>query len=154
MLDFRWFAVSSIAFFRRLFLKAFLEGFLVILGGFGRPKRRPKSTSGTFFFDAFFECVLVSLLGRFLEARNLKNSNFASTGARFLQNRRFRKNSENAWMLVPFSEAETKKNQEKHVLKNMRFFNIDFLALCSILLGFWEAPDPQKIEKNQKKTIF
>ena len=57
-------------------------------------------------------------------------------------------------MLVPFSEAETKKNQEKHVLKNMRFFDIDFLAFFSILLGFWEAPDPQKIEKHQKTSIF
>ena len=57
-------------------------------------------------------------------------------------------------MLVPFSEAETKKNQEKHVLKNMRFFDIDFLAFFSILLGFREAPDLQKIEKNQKKSIF
>ena len=126
----------------------------MILGGFGRPKRRPKSTSGTFFFTAFFECVLVSLLGRFLEARNLKNSNFASTGARFLQNRRFRKNSENAWMLVPFSEAETKKNQEKHVLKNMRFFDIDLLVFFSILLGFREAPDLQIFFKNPKKSIF
>ena len=31
-----------------------------------------------------------------------------------------------------------------------RFFNV-FLRFLAILLGFWEAPGPQKIEKNQKK---
>ena len=105
------------------------------------------------FFDIFLERIVASIFVRFAEARNLKNSNFASTGARFLQNRRFRKNSENVWLLVPFSEAETKKNQEKHVLKTMRFFDIDFLTFFSILLGFWEAPDLQKIEKIKKKSI-
>ena len=44
-----------------------------ILGRFGRPKRRPKSIFGTFFFDVFFECVSASILGRFLEAPNLEN---------------------------------------------------------------------------------
>ena len=33
------------------------------------------------FFYVVFECVFVSILRRFLEARNLKNINFASTGA-------------------------------------------------------------------------
>ena len=47
-----------------------------ILGGFGRPKRKPKSIFGTFFFDAFFECVLASILERILEARTLKNRDF------------------------------------------------------------------------------
>ena len=69
-------------FFRRLFFSFFFD-VGSILGGFGRPKRRPKSSFGRFFFDVFFECVSASILDRFLEARNLKNSNFASTGARF-----------------------------------------------------------------------
>ena len=55
---------------------AICRDFGEISGGFGRPKRRPKSIFGRFFFDVFFECVLASILGGFLEARNLKNSNF------------------------------------------------------------------------------
>ena len=43
------------------------------------------------FFHTFCEYILTSILDLFLEARNLKNSNFTSTGARFLQNRGFRK---------------------------------------------------------------
>ena len=63
-------------FFLSFFSKAICFDVGSILRGFGRPKRKPKSISGTFFFDAFFECVLASILGGFLEARNLKNSNF------------------------------------------------------------------------------
>ena len=62
----------SIDFFRSFFLKAFLDGFLVIFGDFGKPKRRPKSTSGSFFFDAYFEFVLVPLCIVFLKLETLK----------------------------------------------------------------------------------
>ena len=68
--------VPGACFFRLIFERAsgaFFFDFGCILGGFGRPKRRPKSIFGRFFFDAFFECVLASILGRFLEAPNLKN---------------------------------------------------------------------------------
>ena len=40
----------------------------------------------------------------------------------------FLKSSKKTWILGPFSEAETEKNQEKIVLRNMRFFDTDFLA--------------------------
>ena len=40
----------------------------------------------------------------------------------------FLKNSTKAWILGTFSEAEAEKNQEKIVLRNMRFSDIDFLA--------------------------
>ena len=66
------------------FFLLFSEGFFLIFfdvgsifGGFGKPKRKPKSIFGTFFFDAFFECILASILGCCLEARNLKNTNFS-----------------------------------------------------------------------------
>ena len=59
--------------------------------GFGKPKWMPKSTFEALFFNVFFECTFVSIFARFLEARNLENYNFASTGARFSQNRRFQK---------------------------------------------------------------
>ncbi len=51
----------------------------------------PKSVFGQFFFDVFFERVLASIFGRFLEAPNPENMHGAKAGARFLQNRRFRK---------------------------------------------------------------
>ena len=97
--------------------------------GFGRPKWRPKSIFGRSFFDAFFECVLVSILDRFWEARNLKNSNFTQEKQRFSQNWRFRKSSEKNSILGPFLEGKIAKNREKVVLKNMCFFDFDFFAL-------------------------
>ena len=63
-------------FFDNVFSKAFFSifwNFGAILEGFGRPKWRPKSIFGTFFFDAFFERVLASIFGRFWEAPNLEN---------------------------------------------------------------------------------
>ena len=39
---------------------------------------------------------------------------------------------------------------EKHAFFGYRFF-IVFLRFLAILLGFWEAPGPQKIEKMRKK---
>ena len=62
MLDLRLFAVSPIAFFRRLFLKAFLEGFLVILGGFGGPEMVKKG----FFFSLRDRSVSESDFGAIL----------------------------------------------------------------------------------------
>ena len=49
------------------------------------------------------------------------------------------------------------KNREKTVLKNMCFFNIDFLAffcIFAILHGFWEAPGAPKIDEKSKKTLL
>ena len=61
-------------------------------------------------------------------------------------------------ILAPFSEAETEKNLEKIVLRNMRFFDTNFLAffwwILAILPGFWEAPGFQKIEKKTRKNWF
>ena len=42
-------------------------------------------------------------------------------------------------------------NQENMVLKNMCFFNIDFLALFFDFSRFWEALGPPKISKKLKK---
>jgi len=46
------------------------------LGGLGEAKSRQKSIFERVFGDAFFEHVLASILGRFFEAQNMKNSNF------------------------------------------------------------------------------
>ena len=107
---------------------------------------------GRFLGSAFFECVSASIFCGFLEAPNLENMHGASTGARFSQNRRFRKKCENTSILESFSEAKTAKNREKMVLKSMCFFDIDFLAIFFDFLRFWlDFGTPrafQKIEKN------
>ena len=108
-------------FFRNRFF-SFFSDVGSIWGGFGKPKRRPKSISGTFFFDAFFECVLTSIFGRFLEAPNLENMHGAKAGAQFLQNQHFRKKCEKPSMLEWFSEAKTTKNRKKNCVEKCVFF--------------------------------
>ena len=74
-----WSVICGASDFHSFFGRRFFSFFFdlgSILGGFGRPKRRPKSIFGMCFFDVFFACVSASVLGRFWEARNLKNSNF------------------------------------------------------------------------------
>ena len=100
-----------------------------ILGGFGRPKRRPKSVFWRFFFDVFFECVSASIFHGFWKARTLQNSDFTIGKPQFSQNRRFRKKCEKTSILEWFWEAKTAKNREKMMSKNVCFFNIDFFAL-------------------------
>ena len=38
-----------------------------MLGGFGKPKRKPRSSFGRLFGDVLFECSLASIFGGFLE---------------------------------------------------------------------------------------
>ena len=60
----------------------------------------------------------------------------------------FLKNSKKARILRAFSEAEAEKNQEKIVLRNMRFSDIDFLAFFAIFSDFawiWGRPGLSKI---------
>ena len=138
------------SFFRRRFFSFFFD-LGSILGGFGRPKRRPKSSFGRFFFDAFFECVLASIFGRFLEAPNPENVHGATAGARFSQNRRFRKKNEKTSILESFSEAKTMKNRKKMVLKTMCFFDIDFSSLFFDFSRFWlDFGRPRRLQKSIK----
>ena len=50
------------------------------------------------------------------------------------------------------------KNQEKMVLKNVRFFNIDFLAFFCDFLRFWldfgRPRAVKKLKKNGKNRFF
>ena len=78
----------------------------------------------------------------------------ASTGARFSQNRRFRNKCEKTAILESFSEAKTKKNREKMVLKNMCFVDIDVSSFFSILEPFWEVPGPPKNHQKIEKIVF
>ena len=94
------------SFFGRRFFSFFFD-LGSILGGFGRQK----SSFGRFFFDVFFERVSASILRRFWEARDLKNSNFPHGKQRILQNRRFRISSEKSSILASFLEAKTEKNR-------------------------------------------
>ena len=109
--------------------------------GFGLPSGALK---GVFVLFSDFGCnlgvhvgpLLASILGCFLEAPNPENMHGASTGARFSQNRRFRKSSEKTSILESFSEAKTMKNREKMVLKTMCFFDIDFSSHFSGFFRF------------------
>ena len=60
-----------------------------------------------------FFCVCPSMFCRFLEGRNLKNINFASTGTVFLQNRLFQKNMKKSPIWAPFGEAKALENHVK-----------------------------------------
>ena len=53
----------------------------------------------------FSRSMLASICNRFSEARDVKNSNFAYTGAQFSQ-----KSSEKTWILASFLEAKIEKN--------------------------------------------
>ena len=95
-----------------------------------------KLTLGPVFFDVVLECVLASIFVRNFEAPNLKNWALASTGARFLQNRRFRKRYEKAWFCSHFLEAEAKKIRLKIDSKMCCFkashfkrFSFDFASI-------------------------
>ena len=100
-----------------------------ILDDFGPSKMVPKSKRNpqntlknrrlkqVYFPTRFF--IEFSLI---LWAQNLKNSNFPKEKQRFLQNQRFRINTEKVRILTSFSEAKTTRNREKVVLKNMCFF--------------------------------
>ena len=124
-----------------------------ILGGFWEAKMVPKSIFGRFFGSFFSHAISASILDRFLEAPNLKNRALASTGARFLQNRRFQKMIKKQSIFDPFLDAKTMKICQKLVSKNMLFFIIEFSMLFfdfgSILVG----PGGPGPSKNSPKIV-
>ena len=80
VLGLRWFAVRcgglQACFFGAFFWTQFFSYFFdvgSILRSFGRPERRPTSSFQPFFFGICFERALASILGGFLEPRNLTN---------------------------------------------------------------------------------
>ena len=93
-------------------------------GGFWRPKWMRKLMLGPVFFDVVLECVFASIFVRILDAPSLKNRALASTGARYLQNRRFRKRYEQSLIWAPFSDAETETIPLKTACTNTFFFDI------------------------------
>ena len=102
--------------------------FLVDFGWFWEAKMVPKIDFWEVFSMLLSSAILASIFGGFLEARNLKNSNFASTGARFLQNWRVRKMFEKSLNLVWFLEPKTTKNQLRSRSKLCVFYDIVFLV--------------------------
>ena len=105
---------------------------------------------GKFFCGVFFDCVLASVFGLFLEAPHLKNQAPASTGARFLQNRRFPKKLEKPSILAPFSEVKSKKIRSKITSPNTLIFDIDFYAIFYDFSSILGSQNPSKIAKNKK----
>ena len=73
-------------------------------------------------------------------------------GARFLQNRRFRKTYQKSSILASFSEVKTTKNREKNALKNMFFFERRFLSFFFEFLRFGLNFGRPKIIKKSKKS--
>ena len=109
------------------------------------------------FSNLFFECVLGSHFCCFLEAPNLKNHALASTGARFSQNRRFRKILKKKLDFgFIFGGQNVEKSRNNGVEKRVCF---EYLILCvflrifAISARFWEAPGAPKIAKNRKQTL-
>ena len=77
---------------------SFCNAFGRDFGGLWKPKWMQKLMLGLVFFDVVLECAFALILVRIFEAPNLKNQALASTGARFLQNRRFRKRFQKRWV--------------------------------------------------------
>ena len=69
-------SVAKQASFRIAFWSDF-ETFSKDLGSFWEAKMGAQIDFGSFFCDAFFDCVLASILRGFLEARNLNNHCFS-----------------------------------------------------------------------------
>ena len=78
-------------------------------GRFGDANLEGKIDFWGFFSMFFSRSMLASIFHRFSEARNVKNSNFASTGARFSQNWRFQNIIEKPLIFEPFLDAKTMK---------------------------------------------
>ena len=116
---------------RRSFFASRVD-FIAILEGFGRPTWRHNSNFGTFFgtlFSNAFRNRLFEILSCFFEFRTLIFVRTASVLEDFYEIEGFLKSRKKPWIWGIFSEAEAEKNQEKIVLRNMRFSDIDFLAV-------------------------
>ena len=123
-------------------------------GGFWRPKWMRKLMLGPVFFDVVLECVFASIFVRIFEAPNLKNRALASTGARFLQNRRFRKRYETNIILALFFKAEAKKIRFK-IASNMCCFKAPHFERFFFNFGcILESKNLCKITKFRNKLRF
>ena len=90
----------------------------------------------------------------FFEAPNLKNRALASTGAWFLQNRRFRKRYEKNIILALFFEAEAKKIRIK-IASNMCCFKAPHFERFFFNFGcILESKNLCKITKFRDKLRF
>ena len=119
-------------------------------GGFWKPKWMRKLMPGPVFFDVVLECVFALIFVRIFEAPKLKNRALASTRARFLQNRRFRKRYKKNMILDSFLKAKTQKIRLK-INSNMCCFKAShfkhfFFDFASIL----DAKNRCKITKLRK----
>ena len=119
-------------------------------GGFWKPKWIAKLTSGPVFFNVVLDCIFASIFVRIFEAPNLKNRALASTGARFLQNRRFRKRYEKNMILASFLEAETQKIRLKSDSKMCCFKASRFKRFVFDFASILECQNRCKIPKFRK----
>ena len=129
--------------------------------GFGKPKWMPKSIFRRFFFDAFFERVLTSILGGFSEPRNLTNQQkplffqwflLIFTKSTFLKN--VQKNMDFGSIFGGQNNEKTWKHSvEKHVFFELGILCV-FFRIFAILARFWTLPGHPKIDKKSKKSCL
>ena len=167
-LDLRWGPGSGVWFpqpvFRSFFGRCFFLIFAdldQILGGFERPRWKPKSIFGRIFSMFFLNMFGNRFFGDFFLFFSNSNLDFCAHSQcfrAFSQHRRFLEKQQKTWILTPFSEAETEKNQEKTVLRNQRFFDTDFLTFFGdfqrFCLDFGRPRAFKKLKEKQKKSIF
>ena len=134
---------------------AISEDFGAILGGFGRPKWTPNLVFMRFFGDVFFECVVVSILIGFSEARGSKNHEKQLFFQWFLWffmkstvSKKVRKRVDLGFVFGGPNNEKSKWNYvENIVFFEHRFLNV-FFQIFVIFTRFWEAPRVPKILKK------
>ena len=132
-----------------------MEAFGTISGGFGKPKLKEKPIFGTFIFEACFECVLVSILDCFLEARNFKhreNHRFFFVFCEFSQNRCFQevRNASRFW--INFRGRKRRTTYKKLCLKTYNFGTSIFMRLLPKFGHFVSILETPGASPNRKKT--
>ena len=100
--------------------------FWEVLGGPNGSKNRFLRSSQHCFFRVRSGIDFVVIFSCFFRGQTLIFVRTASVLEHFHKIDGFLKSSKKTWILAPFSEAETEKNQEKTVLRNWRFFDTNF----------------------------
>ena len=102
--------------------------FWEVLGGPNGSKNRILKGFLQCFFRVRSGIDFVVIIFCFFRGQTLIFVRTASVLEDFYRIEGFFKNSKKTLILDTFSEAEAEKNQEKIVLRNLRFLDIDFLA--------------------------
>ena len=132
--------------------------FGAVLGGFGRPKWRPKSIFERFFSMFFSIVISASIFWRFCVIFLSPNLDFCAHSQCFV--RIYTKSTfwKDGRKIIDFgldfggqNDEQSRKNRvERHAFFWLRFFSV-FLRFLMILARFWEALGPPKLWKNRPR---